>query len=108
MPISSVIVNVPDVSRSDDVNVASESLSQWVFRVTLTPAWGSCFFLFLMESRRPCAVVAVVKSSSMVVVCFSELLMRRMSSANLRVGDVSVVVLLDESDSVVTSVPLFC
>ena len=33
---------------------------------------------------RPCAVVALVRSFSMVVVCFSEPLTRRMSSANLK------------------------
>ena len=31
----------------------------------------------------PCAVVAVLSSSSMLVVCFIEPLMKRMSSANL-------------------------
>ena len=37
---------------------------------------------FVKWSCRPFAVVAVVRSSSMVVVCFSETLMRRMLSAN--------------------------
>ena len=40
-------------------------------------------WVFVVWSCRPCAVVAVVRSSSMVVVCSSEPLMRRMSSANL-------------------------
>ena len=37
--------------------------------------------VFAGWSCRPCAVVAAVKSSSMAVVCLSETLMRRMSSA---------------------------
>ena len=41
-------------------------------------------FDFVEYWKRPCAVVAVVRSSSMVVVCLSEPLMRRMSSANQR------------------------
>ena len=41
-------------------------------------------FVFVTWSCWPCAVVAVVRSSSMVVVCFIELLMRKMSSANVR------------------------
>ena len=35
------------------------------------------------------------------------LLMRRMSSASLRVGEVRVAVVLDEADSLVVSLPLF-
>ena len=37
---------------------------------------------FCSRSCRPCAVLAVVRSSSMVVVCLSKLLMKRMSSTN--------------------------
>ena len=49
------------------------------FDVVLEMIW-----VFVGWSCGPCAVVAVVRSSSMVVVCFSEPLMRRMSSAYLR------------------------
>ena len=47
-----------------------------------------CYFFSVFCFRgwcccRPCAVVAVVRSSSMVVLCLSEQLLRRMSSANL-------------------------
>ena len=41
-----------------------------------------CFFVGCR--CKPCAVVAVVTCSGIVVVCMSEPLMRRMSSANLR------------------------
>ena len=50
---------------------------------------------------RPCASVAVVKSSGMVVVCLSEPLMRRMSSANLRLERFVLVFVLAKSDSLV-------
>ena len=49
------------------------------FDVVLEMIW-----VFVGWSCRPCAAVAVVRSSSMVVVCFSEPPMRRTSSANLR------------------------
>ena len=48
---------------------------------------------------KPCAVVAVVKSSSMVVICSSE--PRMMSSANLRFAQFAVA--FGKSDSVVVS-----
>ena len=50
----------------------------WVFDVVL-----EMIFVFAMCSGRPCAVVAVVRSSCMVVVCSSEWLMKRMSFSNL-------------------------
>ena len=49
------------------------------FSVVLEMIW-----VFVEWSCKPCAVVAVVRLSDMVVVCFSEPPMRRMSSANLR------------------------
>ena len=45
------------------------------------------FSFFVGCSCRPCAVVAVVRSSSMVIVCLSESLMRNMSSCELEIGD---------------------
>ena len=47
-------------------------------------------------------------SSATVVVFFSEPLIRKMSSENLRVGQVRVGVVLGESDSVVISDGLSC
>ena len=63
-----------DVHALNCHRVASSAL----FDVVLEMIW-----VFVGWSCRPCTVVTVVRSSSMVVVCFSEPLMRRMSSANL-------------------------
>ena len=65
-------------------------------------------FVFVGCGGGPCAAVAMVRSSSTVVVCLREPLMRRMSSANLKIGEVRVSVVVDMSDSAVVSVPLFC
>ena len=54
-----------------------------------------------------CAVVAVVTSSSMLVVCFSEPLMRRTSSANLRLGRFTSRSVFGNSGSVVVTAPHF-
>ena len=49
-----------------------------------------------------CAVVAAVRSSGMAVVCLSEPLVRRMSSANSEVGELRVAgIVLSKSDFVV-------
>ena len=42
------------------------------------------FLVFVRWNYTPCAVVAVVRLSSVVVVCLSEPLMTRMSPAKLR------------------------
>ena len=46
-------------------------------------------FVFLECSCKLCAVVAEMRSSSMVVVCWSVPLMRRMSPVNLRLGKIA-------------------
>ena len=61
-------------------------------------------FVFAGCCCKQCAVVAVVRSSSMVVLCLSGLLM---SSANLG-WEVRVTVTFNKPDSVVVSVPLLC
>ena len=71
-------------------------------------------FVFLGCRCRPCAAVAVVKSSSMVVVCFSEPLMRRMSSDNLSLErltprlEQTVLDMLNFLDPFLDSPPMLC
>ena len=54
-------------------------------RVGFFALWMSCWkWFFLGCSCRPCVVVEFMRSSGTVVVCLSEPLMRRMSSASHR------------------------
>ena len=68
-----------DLAEVFDVSLCSsiELLPCYFFWVLMSCCFRGC-------SSKPCALVAVVRSSSTLVVCLSEPLMRRMSSANLR------------------------